>query len=28
MKEKIVKEVWPEIKDEFGVELFDSIVGN
>ena len=28
MKEKVVNEVWPEIKDEFGVELFDSIVGN
>ena len=28
IKDKIEKEVWPEIKDEFGAELFDSIVGN
>jgi TRAP-type C4-dicarboxylate transport system substrate-binding protein len=28
MKTKIQEEVWPEIKDEFGAELFDSIVGN
>lgn len=28
MKTKIQEEVWPDIKDEFGAELFDSIVNN
>lgn len=26
MQQKVKTEVWPEIKDEFGADLFDSVV--